>query len=321
MTDRELRELRRDLKVTCKAAFAAGTHKNHLTQWRTYLLFCLYFLFDFLLATVDTVCLFSQFLSRSLTPASVHNSLSRVKFLHVALGHDFPSLRTFSIRITLHGIDRMALHCPTGAPPITPSILFSLIQLSRSVDSSPEYITFSCAFLFAFFLMVRISNIVPLSTRSFDCRKHLCRGDIVSAPHGLTVAFNWSKTNQTGKRHLLLPLVAMPNSPLCPVETFHRMCALTPASPMSPAFVLSSPDGSLSPVIKRQFIQVFRERLFLAAIPQAHTYRGHSFCRGGANWAFQCEVPGELIQVFGDWSFDAYKSSLEFSLPAKLRVA
>ena len=152
MIDRELRELRRDLKVTRKAAFAAGTHKNHLTQWQTYLLFCLYFSFDFLPATVDTVCLFSQFLSRSLTPASVRNYLSGVKFLHVALGHDFPSLRTFSIRITLRGIDRMALHCPTRAPPVTPSILFSLIQLSRSVDSSPEYITFSCAFLFAFFL-------------------------------------------------------------------------------------------------------------------------------------------------------------------------
>ena len=130
-------------------------------------MFCLYFSFDFLPATVDTVCLFSQFLSRSLTPASVRNYLSGFKFLHVPLGHDFPSLRTFSIRITLRGIDRMVLHCPTRAPPVTPSILFSLIQLSCRVDSSPEYITFLCAFLFAFFLMARISNIVPLSTRSF----------------------------------------------------------------------------------------------------------------------------------------------------------
>ena len=250
MIDSELRELRRDLKVTRKAAFAAGTHTNHLAQWRTYLLFCLYFSFDFLSATVDTVCLFSQFLSRSLTPASVRNYLRWFKFLDVPLGHDFPLLRTFSIRITLRGMDRMALHFPMRAPPVTPSILFSLIQLSCRVDSSPEYITFLCAF----FLMGRISNIVPLCTRSFDCRKHLCRGDIVSAPHGLTVAFKWSKTNQTGIRHLLLPLVAMPNSPLCPVKMFHRMCALTPASPMSPAYVLSPPDSSLSPVIKCQFV-------------------------------------------------------------------
>ena len=191
--------------VRVRSLCLLGHTKNHPTQWRTYLLFCLYFLFHFLPPAVHTVCLFSQFLSRSLTPASVHNYLSGVKFLHVALGHHFPSIRTFSIKITLRGTDRMALHCPKGMPPVTPSILFSLIQLSCSVDSSPEYIPFSCAFLFAFFVMARISNIVPFSTRSFDSRKHLCRGDIISAPHGLTVAFKWSKTNETGKRHLLLP--------------------------------------------------------------------------------------------------------------------
>ena len=256
-----------------------------------------------------------------MTPASVRNYLSGVKFLHVAVGYDFPSLKTFAIRITLRGIERLALHCPSRAPPVTPSILLSLVQSSCSPDSSPEYITFSCAFLFAFFLFARVSNIVPFSTRSFDGRKHLCRGDIVSASHGLIVIFKWSKTNQTGSRHLQLPLVAIPNSPLCPVTMFNRMCALTPASSASPAFVLASSDGSLSPVTKRQFVQDFRRRLLEAGIPQAHTYRGHSFRRGGANWAFQCGVPGELIQVFGDWSSDAYKTYLEFSMPAKLRVA
>ena len=64
-----------------------------------------------------------------------------------------------------------------------------------------------------------------------------------------------------------------------------------------------------------------RRRLSLAGVSLAYTYRGHSFRRGGANWAFQCGVPGELIQVFGDWSSEAYKSYLEFALPAKLRVA
>lgn len=284
-------------------------------------MFCFYFSLDSLPASVDTICLFCQFLSRSITPASVRNYLSGVKFLHVALGQEFPSLKTFAIRITLRGIDRIALHCPVRAPPITPSLLLLLVQSSRSPNSSPEDITFSCAFLFAFFLIARISNIVPFSKRSFDCRKHLCRGDIVSAPHGLSVTFKWSKTNQTGKHHLQLPLVETPDSLLCPVKMFHRMCALTPASPTSPAFVVTSSDGSLTPITKSQFVQVLRRRLSSSGCSQAHTYRGHSFRRGGANWAFQCGVPGELIQVFGDWSSDAYKSYLEFSLPAKLRVA
>ena len=99
------------------------------------------------------------------------------------------------------------------------------------------------------------------------------------------------------------------------------MCALIPARSSMPAFVLPSPDGSLSPITKSVFVRVFRRRLSLAGVSLAHTYRGHSFRRGGANWAFQCGVPGELIQVFGDWSSEAYKSYLEFALPAKLRVA
>ena len=196
------------------------------------------------------------------------------------MGYDFPSLRTFAIRITLRGIERLTLHCPSRPPPpVTPSILLSLVQSVCSPDSSPKYITFSCTFLFAFFLFARVSNIVPFSTRSFDGRKRLCRGDIVSASHGLIVIFKWSKTNQTGSCHLQLPLVAIPNSPLCPVTMFNRMCALklTPASSASPAFVLASSDGSLSPVAKRQFVQDFRRRLLEAGIPQAHTYRGWFF--------------------------------------------
>ena len=66
-----------------------------------------------------------------------------------------------------------------------------------------------------------------------------------------------------------------------------------------PAFVFPSSDGSLSPITKSVFVWVFCRRLSLAGVSLAHTYRGHSFRRGGANWAFQCGVLGELIQVFG----------------------
>jgi len=179
-----------------------------------------------------------------MTPASVRNYLSGVKFLHIAPGHKFPSLKEFAIRVTLGGVDRVVLHCPVRAPPVTPHI-FKLVQHSFSPDFSPEEITFSCAFLFAFFLLARISNIVPVSVCSFDSHKHLCRGDIVSAPRGLTVMFKWSKTNQTGSCHLQLPLVEIPNLPLYPVAMFHRMCALIPAHSSMPAFVLQSLDRSL----------------------------------------------------------------------------
>lgn len=42
---------------------------------------------------------------------------------------------------------------------------------------------------------------------------------------------------------------------------------------------------------------------------------------GAASFAFHCGVPGELIQIFGDWASDACKTYLEISLPAKVQVA
>ena len=36
---------------------------------------------------------------------------------------------------------------------------------------------------------------------------------------------------------------------------------------------------------------------------------------------FQAGVPGELIQILGDWASDAYKIYLEFSMDNKLDLA
>jgi len=105
---------------------------------------------------------------------------------------------------------------------------------------------------------------------------------------------------------------------------FHRMCSLLPAPADSPAFVVPSQDPSRRPltaVTKANFVSVLHRRLALAGVSSPSSFCGHSFRRGGANWAFSSGLPGELIQVFGDWSSDAYKSYLEYSLEAKLRVA
>lgn len=50
-----------------------------------------------------------------------------------------------------------------------------------------------------------------------------------------------------------------------------------------------------------------------AHVSSAVRYTGHSFRRGGATYAFRSGVPGELIQVMGDWKSDAYKRYFDFS--------
>ena len=36
-------------------------------------------------------------------------------------------------------------------------------------------------------------------------------------------------------------------------------------------------------------------------------YSGHSFRRGGATWAMHIGLPGEVIQVLGDWQSNVYQ--------------
>lgn len=316
-----LSQLSRDLKNSRKAAYATGTSKNHRTQWRTYLYFTLKFNLVSLPASLQTICLYCQFLSRSMTPPSVRNYLSGVKLLHLMLGFEFPDLSAHEFKLTLRGIERLAQHRPHRAPPITPDLLSTLV--SCGVDFDPSDVTFSCAFLFAFFLFARISNPVPESSQASHVQeyKRICRGHVVPTHYGLCVKFTWSKTVQFGQRVFELPLVRVPHSPLCPVRMFYLMCELVPAPDSAPLFVLPSRSGRLRPVLKSQFVSVMRQRLQSAGVPEAHSFRGHSFRRGGTSWAFSSGLPGEIIQVFGDWRSDAYKCYLDISMSLKLRVS
>ena len=98
------------------------------------------------------------------------------------------------------------------------------------------------------------------------------------------------------------------------------MIRLVPARRSSPVFLISGPKG-LIPLTKRRFVSSFRSYLVAAGISNAQSFRDHSFRRGAASWAFSCGVPEKIIQLYGDWSSDAYKLYLEFSLESKLALA
>ena len=65
----------------------------------------------------------------------------------------------------------------------------------------------------------------------------------------------------------------------------------------------------------------FRGMMQRAEIADLHAYSCHSFCRGGASWAFQTGLSSELIQIFGDWASDCYKLYLEMSMDTKINFA
>ena len=97
------------------------------------------------------------------------------------------------------------------------------------------------------------------------------------------------------------------------------MISLVPTSKNSPALCLFKHHKVL-PITYFQFQKVLKS-LIKSIGKDPDEYSSHSCRRVGASWAFSAEVPSELIQLYCDWSSDAYKKYLRLKLDDKIVVA
>ena len=306
-----------DVQVSKRHAFAKSTYSNLHTQFRTYFAFCVYFQRRPLPASSRTICGYVQFLSRALQPTTINNYLSGVRTLHSFLGHKYDFSDDFHLHLVLRGISRLNPHLPKRAKPITPDILLQIHhQLVRG--NSLHCTVWACC-LTLFYTMARLGSILPKSTKAADSRAFLTRDRINFCREGLLITLLQTKTIQFGNRRLHIPLIKL-NSVLCPVQAYSRSFHFTKSHYHEPAFVFME-EGHIKWLTKDLFITTFRDLASKSGIPDAALFTGHSFRRGGASWAFQAGVPGELIQICGDWASDAYKQYLEFSMGNKISLA
>ena len=307
----------KEVRVSQRHAFSSGTHSNLRSQFRSYFGFCVYFKRTPLPANLDTICGYAQFLSRSLKSTSISNYLSGVKMLHILLGYEYVFTGNGILRLVLRGISRLNPHFPDRAPPMTPEIL---LKLFRTLDhqNSLECSVFACGLLL-FFTMSRLGSILP-AHKKVPQHKFLTISRVNLCSVGLLVTLAHTKTIQFGERMLHIPLIRT-DSPLCPVAAFAHAQTLARNTSLVHAFSFREADGSVSMLLASLFVTTIRSLLSRAGVADAHSYRGHSFRRGGASWAFNSGVPGELIQVCGDWKSEAYKVYLEFSMASKVTIA
>ena len=311
-------KLRRQLKETQRAAFAEGTHKNLLTQWKAFLVFCDQYQYQAMPVSTDMICLYAQYLANKLkSPQTVRKYVNGVRVLQVLVDQPIEAFRLQDMRLTFRGLARLRQHQPKRAQAITPEML---CRMHRFLDSSNALdLVVWAAILVAFFCMLRESNYVPESQKSFDKSKQLCREDIAVGPDCLLVHIKWSKTIQLAKRTLHIPILAIPNSPICPVHAFQQMVDRVPAGPDNPAFCVQTKQG-LRPLTYRVF-QARLKQLVHKSGWVAAAFSSHPLRRGGASLAYKAKVPGELIKVQGDWASDAYLAYLSIPLEQRIQVA
>ncbi|XP_078603976.1 uncharacterized protein LOC144877804, partial [Branchiostoma floridae x Branchiostoma japonicum] len=311
----DLGRLRGEVQRTKLAAFADGTWNNLRTTLRTYLLFCAFYLITPFPATVDTLEVFAEFLARSFrSPASVVNYLSGLKTLHTLFGLNTRAFDSTHLALLKRGLHKQLRHTPKQAEPFTPPILLRIFEQLSLTD--PLHATIWALLLLSFFTFQRKSNFLPRT--SFDqCKQFTCH-DFTLYRKMLLVRIRWSKTIQCAERVLHVPVLAIPNSPLCPVTAFLRMLRLNPLSrSASLAVFLRQTSSGPVPLTQPVFDRAFKTILTRAGLNPS-MYSLHSGRRGGATFAFRSGVPVELIRLQGDWRSSAYLLYLRVPLSQRL---
>ena len=225
----------------------------------------------------------------------------------------------FFIRLTLWGLKHIHGHSPSTKLLIMPQILLRLrstINFQHSLD-----LVFWTAAPVAFFTFFRKSNLFVSSATAFDPACNLTRNNIQIQQSFASITVNWTKTIQNKERLLSIPIPRIPNSPLCPVSASEDYCLQVPVSLSKclPHFTFVH-GNQLHPLTYSHFVKLLRRKLSFLGL-QHELYSSHSFRRGGASSAFALHLPGELIQLQGDWKSDAYLHYLDKPLTQRLKVA
>lgn len=297
-------------------AFADSTKKSYLTHLRTFMQFCEQTGSSPVLLDNKVLCRYAAHLASKLSYVSIPKYLNILRIMQRELGMPNPLHDNWMLDTVLKGIKRDKGAQTRRKLPITPSILLGI--KSRLDLQQPKDLVFWAVCMVAFFGLFRKSNLLPVSGAKFDPKKHLTRGDIAKCQSGLTVHVKWSKTIQFLERMFYVPLPFLKGHPLCPVGAVLQLLSLSgDLNPSAPLFSFHTPQG-VNILTQARFTKQLQDIIQCMGLPKEH-YSGHSFRRGGASWAFQAGVPGEMIQVLGDWRSDAYKIYLELKIETKFQ--
>ena len=287
------------------ATFANSTKRSYLTHQRRYLDFCNRMGVPPVPASSTTIVRYAAFLARHMKPASVRQYLNVIRVLHLESNLPNPLHDNWYVKSTLSGTDRLLGVPVTRRTPVHPLVLtdiYFLLDLDKPLDAMVW-----AACMVMFYGILRKSNLFPDTPEQFDPQKQFVRSDFSQSQDGsITVHVKYSKTNQFHQRPFDLKLLPV-DRVLSPVASIHKAFGLIPLARDAPAFV-SSPSGI--PMAGHVFNRRFKQ-LIASTGRDSATYSSHSFRRGGASWALECGVPGEVVQALGDWKSDCYKRYLD----------
>ena len=287
--------------------------KNLLVQLNSYEKFCNHFRLPYFPADNKQINRFGQFLARTFkSPDTVGNYQSAVRTFLALLGLPIPNSQDKEAQMFTQGMKRVLDHEVKQAAPMTPEIL---LRMNRVVDYTSQIDMVAwVATLIRFTMFLRKSNLVPDTMITFNPTMQFTRQDFnVTGPASVMMAeITWAKNLQFKQKILRIPVLPVENKAICPVMWMHFMMAQVPAGPQDPAFTIWVRGEKLA-LSANQLVARMRKWLKLIK-EDDEEYSLHSLRRGGATFAYQCNIEGEMIKHLGNWASEAYKRYIDVSM-------
>ena len=312
---------RKKLNYTCrcnvKKGNAPGTRANHRTHYNSYLKFCDEYRFNPLPADDWRYCQYAQHLAwENKVPGTIENYVSTVWTVHRLENLYCPGVDQIHYKKLTESFKKQREVPVKQAAAMTHEVLMQIFP-HVNLDSELEAVTW-VSLLVGFCLVLRVSNLAPVSRFKFDHAQNLLRSDLYMKQGFWTLKIRWSKTIQNHNKILESPLVPSKYREICPQHWVTRMMRIIPARPDEPFFLVRSKEGRL-PLSIGQISRLLNKWTKKAGL-DPKPYMAHCLHRGGLNWAHRAKLTGETLRLLSDWGNEAYLHYIDHDFETRVRA-
>ena len=163
---------------------------------------------------------------------------------------------------------------------------------------------------FFFFGMLRASNLLCPSVKSFKRYEQLIRSQIYFCKEGLELHISWSKTRQSHDFLHIVPLARNGDQFLCPFKAYVNLLDVISGDIDSPVMALPNSERELIPLCKSKLLPLFNRLLGQIGLSPSQ-YSFHSLRHGGATLAAQSGVSELMLMAHGDWRSSCFQTYIK----------
>ena len=305
----------RQAHVRMDSALRPRTASAYLSKFKLYLAFITWFHLP--VQDLSSILAFLELLTQHGSRA--HSLTSYISVLrHYFKFYDIDSapLAHRKVHLFIKSVSMNSVYVPKFKANITISLLCKIVS---KCDSMTYGCVYKAVFLLAYFAFLHLSNLVPISAKSFDVTRNLLRSDVIFGSPGAHVIIKWSKAMQSSSSHQVVQIPTLHPSPLCPVAALKALLRFVPVSSSSPLFLLPLPSG-LS-ILTSSMVSSTLSRIVLSLGLNPSNYGFHAFRRSAVSWAADHNVSLQNLKAHGGWASSAINHYLKHTPKASSTVA